>query len=92
LLIVDDPEEIKAREANFKRQLVTFIKNYDQLWKGFLNELLARYEELKKCDVHNVSNIELLEHVESFISKPGAPCCNGLGQAAKRSGLHSRSG
>jgi len=67
LLVVDDPEEIKAREVKFREQLVPFIENYDQLWEDFLNEMLARYEELKKCDVDSVSNIQLLEHLDAAI-------------------------
>lgn len=67
LLIVDDPEEVKAREEKFREQLIPFIENYDQLYENFNNELRSRYDNLKKFDVDNASNIELLEHFDELI-------------------------
>ncbi len=67
LLIVDDPEEIKAREIKFREQLVPFIENYEELYEGFNNELIERYEVLKPFDVDTSSNIDLLEHFDALI-------------------------
>jgi len=68
MLIVDDPEEIKAREIKFKQQLTPFIEDYDQVWQGFLQEMMGRYQELKDFDVDNCSNIDLLEHFEKALA------------------------
>lgn len=53
MLIVDDPKEIWAREIEFKKQILPFLGNYDKIWLGFINEMLNRYEELKKLNVNN---------------------------------------
>jgi phosphohistidine swiveling domain-containing protein len=44
-----------------------FIENYDQLWRGFVEEMLARYEELKQLDVERATHLELLENFERSI-------------------------
>jgi phosphoenolpyruvate synthase/pyruvate phosphate dikinase len=68
MLIVDDPEEIEAREVEFRKQLTPFIEDYDQVWQGFLEEMMGRYEKLKNFDVENSSNIDLLEHFKESLA------------------------
>jgi phosphohistidine swiveling domain-containing protein len=67
MLIVDDPAEIKAREAEFKKRLIPFIENYDQVWQEFLTEMMGCYEELKSFDVESASNINLLGHFDKTL-------------------------
>ncbi|MDO9535820.1 MAG: PEP-utilizing enzyme [Bacillota bacterium] len=67
LLIVDDPEEIKAREKEFRRQLIPFIQDYEGVYESYNNELIERYDVLRDFDVHTASNIALLEHFDALI-------------------------
>jgi phosphohistidine swiveling domain-containing protein len=68
LLLVKTEEEKRRREAEFRKAILPFIQDYDGLWKGFLKEILDRYENLKKLDLDSASNIELLDNFEETIS------------------------
>lgn len=67
LLLVKTDEEKRAREVRFREAIRPFIADYDGLWKGCVDEMMGRYEELKKCDVDNCTLIELLENFEDTI-------------------------
>lgn len=64
LLVVEDEEEVRRREAVFREKLVPFIEDYDGLWQGFVDEMLGHYAELKGFDLEKADNIDLLEHFE----------------------------
>jgi phosphohistidine swiveling domain-containing protein len=68
LLLVKSEEEKQRREAEFRKAILPFIQDYDGLWKGFIKEILGRYADLKKTDVDNASNIDLLANFEDTIS------------------------
>ena len=68
LLLVHSEEEKQRREAEFRKAILPFIEDYDGLWKGFVDEILARYENLKALDLDKASNIELLDNFEETIN------------------------
>jgi len=67
LLIVQDPEERKAREERFKVAIMPFIQDFSGLWKGFVDEIVGKYDALK-IDLDKASNIDLLENFEGTIN------------------------
>ncbi len=68
LLLVKTEAEQKAREQRFREAIRPFVENYDTLWQSQLDEILARYEELKELDLDKASNIELLDNFEQTIN------------------------
>lgn len=68
LLLVKSEEEKQRREAEFRKAIMPFLQDFDGLWNGFLQEILGRYEDLKKLDVDTATNIELLENFEETIN------------------------
>lgn len=68
LLLVKSEEEKQRREAEFRKAILPLIQDYDGLWKGFVNEILGRYENLKKLDLDKASNIEILDNFEETIA------------------------
>ena len=68
LLIVKDPEERKAREERFKVAIKPFIEDFSGMWKGFVNEIVGKYDNLKKLNLDTATNIELLENFEETIN------------------------
>jgi pyruvate, water dikinase len=68
LLLVNSEEEKQRREAEFRKAILPFIEDYDGLWKGFVDEILARYENLKALDLDKATNIELLANFEETIN------------------------
>ncbi|MDA8335058.1 MAG: PEP-utilizing enzyme [Peptococcaceae bacterium] len=64
LLVVEDEEEIRQREAVFRERLLPFIEDYDGLWRNFVDEMLDHYGQLKAFDLDNADNIDLLDHLE----------------------------
>jgi len=67
LLLVDSEEEKKEREAKFREGIRPFIENYGEVWQGFVDEMLKRYENIKSFDYELASNIELLDKFEEVI-------------------------
>jgi len=67
LLIVKDPEEKKAREERFKVAIMPFIQDFTGMWKGFITEIVGKYDKLK-IDLDAASNIEILENFEGTIN------------------------
>lgn len=67
ILVVEDEEEIRAREKKFRERLLPFIEDYDRVWNEAVNEMLAHYDRLKKFDVDHAGNAELLEHFEDAL-------------------------
>ncbi len=67
LLLVDSEEEKKEREARFREGIRPFIENYSEVWQGFVDEMLKRYESIKSVDYEAISNIELLDKFEEVI-------------------------
>ena len=68
LLIVKDPAERRAREERFKVAIKPFIADFAGMWKGFVDEIVGKYEKLKALDLDKASNIELLENFEETIN------------------------
>ena len=67
LLLVDSEEEKKEREAKFREGIRPFIENYGEVWQGFVDEMLKRYETIKSFDYDAATNIELLDKFEEVI-------------------------
>lgn len=67
LLIVKDPEERKAREERFKTAIMPFITDFTGMWKGFVDEIVGKYDKLK-INLDTASNIEILENFEETIN------------------------
>ena len=67
LLLVTDPNERKAREERFRVAIKPFIENFDGIWKGFVDEMVGRYDKLKSLNLDTASNIQLLANFEETI-------------------------
>ncbi len=68
VLTVKTAEERQQREQHFRQAIFPLIKDYDGVWNAFLQEIFARYEEIKSLDVNNASPIELLDNFELVIN------------------------
>ena len=68
LLIVKDPAERKAREERFKVAIKPFVDDFPGMWKGFVDEMVGRYEKLKALDLDKATNTQLLENFEEMIN------------------------
>ncbi len=68
ILPVTSEEERTEREKGFREAIRPFITDWDGLWRGFTVELLGLYEGLKKVDIDNCSNEDLLENFEQTIN------------------------
>ncbi|MEW5721530.1 MAG: PEP-utilizing enzyme [Thermodesulfobacteriota bacterium] len=68
LLLVKSEEEKRRREGEFRKAILPFIQDYDGLWRGFVAEIMGRYEALKALDLDRAGNIELLENFEETIN------------------------
>ncbi|MDG6923100.1 MAG: phosphoenolpyruvate-utilizing protein [Nitrososphaerota archaeon] len=64
---VSDPEVIRRRTEAFRVSIRPFLENYDDLWTGFKQEMLGRYEQLKAVDVERATNGELLQLLEATV-------------------------
>ncbi len=64
---VSDPEVVRHRTEVFRVQIRPFLEDYDNIWTGFKQEMLGRYEELKAVDTETASNGELLQLLESTV-------------------------
>ncbi len=67
VLVVDDEEQIRKREAVFRQRLVPFIEDYDKVWQDFLDEIMPQYDRLKSFKPEGASNAALLEHLEDAL-------------------------
>jgi len=65
---VKDPAERKAREERFRIAIKPFIDDFSGMWKGFVNEMVGRYEKLKALDLDKATNIQLLDNFEETIN------------------------
>lgn len=68
LLLVKSEEEKQRREKKFREAILPFIQDYDELWNGFVKEILGRYEALKKLDLDSADNLDLLDNFEETIN------------------------
>lgn len=68
LLLVKSEEEKKQREAAFQKAILPFIEDYDNLWNGYVQEMLGRYQAIRDVDLEAASNIELLQTFEETIN------------------------
>ncbi|NNF99661.1 MAG: phosphoenolpyruvate-utilizing protein [Desulfobacteraceae bacterium] len=68
LLLVKTEEEKQRREVEFRKAILPFIQDYDGLWKGFVDEILGRYADLKALDLDKACNIDLLANFEETIN------------------------
>lgn len=60
--IVRDKKEIAQREVKFRQALRPWLEDFEGLWKGYRQELLAIYAKLKELDVDNATNLQLYHH------------------------------
>lgn len=67
LLLVKSEEEKQRREVEFRKAILPFVRDYDNLWGGFVKEILGRYENLKALPVETATNIDLLDNFEETI-------------------------
>ncbi len=65
---VTDPYEIGQRTERFRDGIRPFIEDYDRLWNGFKQEMVDRYDALKRVDPATASNGELLDLLENTIA------------------------
>ncbi len=68
LLLVKSEAEKAEREKRFREAIRPFVVDYDGLWQGFIVEMLGLYEGLKKLDLEQATNIELLDNFEQTIN------------------------
>ena len=68
LLLVKTEAEQQQREVRFREAIRPFVEDYDGLWRRQLDEILGRYEELKRLDLDRASNTELLDNFEQTIN------------------------
>ncbi|MBI5445568.1 MAG: phosphoenolpyruvate-utilizing protein [Deltaproteobacteria bacterium] len=68
LLLVKTEEEKREREKKFREAIRPFITDYDGLWRGFIDEVLGLYAGLKKLDLDDATNVELLDNFEQTIN------------------------
>jgi pyruvate,water dikinase len=66
--IIRDDELVREREVKFHKALEPWFENFDRLWAGYIEELLAMYEKLKVLDLDKATNIELLYHNYELIN------------------------
>lgn len=64
ILVVDDPDEIAAREKVFRKEIEPFIEDYDKIWTEHVDELMGYYATLRAFDPESATNIEMLDHLE----------------------------
>ena len=67
LLLVKTEAEKAEREKRFREEIRPFVEDYDGLWGGFVTEMLGLYEGLKKLDLDQATNIELLDNTALYI-------------------------
>ncbi|MDF1554231.1 MAG: PEP-utilizing enzyme [Deferrisomatales bacterium] len=68
LLLVKSEAEKAERETRFREAIRPFVVDYDGLWQGFVEEMLGLYAGLKKLDLDQATNIELLDNFEQTIN------------------------
>ncbi len=66
--VVEIPrEDWQQREPAFRERMTPFIEDFEREWRGRLvPELLACYDPVKKADVENMSNVELVDLWDHF--------------------------
>ncbi|MBW1861851.1 MAG: phosphoenolpyruvate-utilizing protein [Deltaproteobacteria bacterium] len=63
--LVQDEDEVRKREANFRKFIRPYLEDYEKNWKGYLeNEMLGHYERLKNFDISDPSARDLWDHIE----------------------------
>lgn len=67
LLFVKTEEERKQREARFREAIKPFIDDFEGIWHGYRDELLALYEPIKTIDLDKATSTEQLETFEKII-------------------------
>ncbi|MGD8227373.1 MAG: PEP-utilizing enzyme [Desulfobacteraceae bacterium] len=68
LNLVTDEAERNEREARFREAIRPLIEDYDNLWGGYVDEMMGHYEKLRSCDVDTATNTELLQNFEDTIN------------------------
>lgn len=61
-------EEQKKREPIFREQIAPWIEDFGEEWRKYIDELMGHYERLKAADVQKLSDIELREHFQDWLS------------------------
>ena len=61
-LVINDPEERKAREPAFRQALVPFIEDFRKVWDESKKKFDDYYAPLDSVDPSKLSDIELEEH------------------------------
>jgi phosphohistidine swiveling domain-containing protein len=67
LLFVKTEEERREREARFREAIKPFIDDFETMWHGYRDELLALYEPIKTIDLDKATSTEQLETFEKAI-------------------------
>jgi phosphohistidine swiveling domain-containing protein len=66
--IVRDEAEIARRAEGFKKAIAPWIEDFDGQWRGYRDELVKMYDNLKALDLDKATNIDLMHHLWDMIS------------------------
>lgn len=58
-LVIDDPEEIKRREAKFRKNLVWLSENFGTEWEKLKAEMTERYKPFRAYDYASATTLQL---------------------------------
>jgi pyruvate,water dikinase len=63
------PEEEKQREPIYRERIKPWIDDFGAIWRGkLIPEMMGHFEKLKKTDLENLGNIQLMEEFEYYLS------------------------
>jgi pyruvate,water dikinase len=63
------PEEEKQREPIYRERIKPWIEDFGAVWRGkLIPEMMGHFEKLKKTDLENLGNIQLMEEFEYYLS------------------------
>jgi phosphohistidine swiveling domain-containing protein len=62
-------EEEAQREPIYKERIKPWVEDFEGIWRGKLvPEMMGHFERLKKMDLETLSNVELMENFEYYLS------------------------
>jgi phosphoenolpyruvate synthase/pyruvate phosphate dikinase len=67
IILVESDAEKAERKVGFKKAIRPFLEDYDGLWSKFVDEMLGRYEKIKRVDGATATGIDLLANFEYAI-------------------------
>ena len=68
LYTIKSDAEKEQRETRFRQAIRPLVENYDNVWGGFVTEILGHYDRLKATNVDTADNITLLANFEDTVS------------------------